>query len=779
MLHAPLARALSLAALAAPLWSVSAQIEPDSTPDSLGPLGGSAIEIAVNPADDDEILVISYLQGVRRSTDGGATFVSYGVGLPGDAQELTHDPTDPQGLFARSGNTFYSSSDFGANWSGTVLPTTETLKSIAVPGSGDDILVTDPFNTHLSTDGGATWTTVASLVPFAGEVFGPVAYSDDGTHAYIGTGNGVWTSTDGGATWTPPGVFNEWVQALVVDPADSDHIFVGTPFDGVFESTDGGVSFTAVNGGAATSGNSEWFRWGPTGRIWYATLNTLGYSDDGGTSWTLATGGWPQNTPIPSTMTFDSTGRRYLGCEGGGLHDQSGGGLYRMDSGAPGNWVHIGFLVSRINDVAVAGPGGLRITGIGSGVYAGVPGVPPTPTAWVADIGTDTRTIAIDPDDPTRWVTGGVGAFQDNAQIVVLTNSGANFAKTYEVFGAGIVTDVEFNPHDTDVLVAGCYPGGFGNESIVRSTDGGNTWTDIPGTAGWATVAVAFDPVNAGHVIQLSENNQWSRSLDGGASWTGLQPAWPASGAAVMLEFDPFTDGRVFRADTGSFWRSDDYGTNWSLLAPTAAEGSDIEFHATQPDLFWYSDGLGNVLVSDDGGDSFQLALDVPLDSNASALALDPLDGTLIVGTWEASAWQVEGASPVIDLGPGTEGTGGFTPRFTLGGGLPQLGNANFSLHGEDILGGALIYLALSFSHAPQPAFGGTFHPEDPIWRFYLASGTPFVGGDGAFSANFPLPVDPVLLGLTIHAQFAIPDGGTPHPSQVALSNAMRFTFHN
>ena len=66
-----------------------------------------------------------------------------------------------------------------------------------------------------------------------------------------------------------------------------------------------------------------------------------------------------------------------------------------------------------------------------------------------------------------------------------------------------------------------------------------------------------------------------------------------------------------------------------------------------------------------------------------------------------------------------------------------------------------------------------------PVWRLYAAGGTPGVAGAGSFVAPFGLPLNPALLGLEVFAQCAVPDAGTPHPSQVALSNALSITFHN
>ncbi|RKY14677.1 MAG: hypothetical protein DRQ55_20465, partial [Planctomycetota bacterium] len=69
------AAALALSLLCMPSW---AQLEPNSEPDSLGPLGGSAISLAADPSDPDALLLIQYIEGLFRSADGGETRTPYG-----------------------------------------------------------------------------------------------------------------------------------------------------------------------------------------------------------------------------------------------------------------------------------------------------------------------------------------------------------------------------------------------------------------------------------------------------------------------------------------------------------------------------------------------------------------------------------------------------------------------------------------------------------------------------------------------------------------------------
>ena len=201
-------RALAFA-LAAPLF---AQLEPDSEPVSLGPLGGQATSVVADPQDPDVLLLIQdsppIVQGLFRSTDGGATFEPYGTGLPDYIVALTPVPGDDDLLYVidMAGNRIMKSTDFGATWNPTTPlpdPNDAAPKGIAPAPSGGALLAYDAFSVYRSLDGGTTWSVSLSVVPFAGTVLDAVAYSQsDASVAYVGAlGAGLYRSTDGGASF--------------------------------------------------------------------------------------------------------------------------------------------------------------------------------------------------------------------------------------------------------------------------------------------------------------------------------------------------------------------------------------------------------------------------------------------------------------------------------------------------------------------------------------------------------------------------------------------------
>lgn len=116
---------------------------------------------------------------------------------------------------------------------------------------------------------------------------------------------------------------------------------------------------------------------------------------------------------------------------------------------------------------------------------------------------------------------------------------------------------------------------------IFRSTDSGVTWTDVTSAAidiGEQQKSIAFDPLNANTVyasdLQLvpSTNNYVVKSTNGGATWTQL-PDVNFGGPdlrAYSLAVDAQTSGTLYASGTGvPVAKSTDGGTTWTNVQPS------------------------------------------------------------------------------------------------------------------------------------------------------------------------------------------------------------------
>ncbi len=243
------------------------------------------------------------------------------------------------------------------NWT-SVGPFDAGIFTGQLPGQGRvNAIAVDPTNSNIwyvgapaggiwkSANAGATWTNLFDDFPQIG-VSGIAIDPNNPNIIYIATGDddaadsysvGVFKSVDGGASWAATGLgpdqadTNDLMNEIVVDPQDSNIIWVGTNF-GLYKSTDAGVTWVRKLGGGIRD-----FKLKPgTGTTVYAvTTNRLYRSTDGDTFFEITDSNLPANSGrLVLGVSPANPQVVYLLSVNGGLDNFSFQGLYRSnDSG--------------------------------------------------------------------------------------------------------------------------------------------------------------------------------------------------------------------------------------------------------------------------------------------------------------------------------------------------------------------------------------------------------------------------------------------------------------
>jgi len=223
-------------------------------------------------------------------------------------------------------------------------------------------------------DAGRTWRPIFDEQPTQSVGVIAVAPSDPNT-LYVGSGeglprpdlsvgDGVYKSTDGGATWTHLGLRDaQQIPMIAIDPRDPNRIFVaalGHPYGpnrdrGIYRSTDGGRTFTAVLQRDENAGGNDvdidpanpqivyanlWEqRQGPwENAAWTGNGGGLFKSSDGGTTWKPLTNGLPASVNQVNLAIAPSNSARLYAAVAS--NSPNAVGVYRSDDGGE-SWTKI------------------------------------------------------------------------------------------------------------------------------------------------------------------------------------------------------------------------------------------------------------------------------------------------------------------------------------------------------------------------------------------------------------------------------------------------------
>ena len=327
----------------------------------------------------------------------------------------------------------------------------------------------------------------------------------------------------------------------------------------------------------------------------------------------------------------------YFGAVGGGVWKTTDGGTY---------WENISddyFGTASVGAIAVSesdpsviyvGTGESCIRGNvthGDGVYKSTDGG----QTW-ANIGLrDTRHIArirIDPRNPDVVYVAALGhAFGPNDERGVFRSrdGGGSWEKVlFKSDKAGAI-DLSVDPGNPRVLYAAIwevlrqpwtFTSGGPDSSLYKSSDGGDSWTEIvdnPGLPGGlkGRIGVAVSPARKGRVwaIVEAEERGFFRSDDGGGTWERVTDSRDIQGRPWYFNHvfaDPVNPETVYVLDTKA-WKSTDGGRTFSELTTPHGDNHDLWIDPRDPSRMIVGHD-GGASVSFNGGDSWSTIFNQP-----------------------------------------------------------------------------------------------------------------------------------------------------------------------
>jgi photosystem II stability/assembly factor-like uncharacterized protein len=588
-------------------------------------------EIVVHPRDPDVAYVAalgnlwtaSDERGVYKTTDGGRTwdhvlFLDEYTGVV----ELVMDPTNPNTLYAASYQRLRRT--WGFNGGG--------------PGSG----------IHRTTDGGVTWTELATGLPDGdkGRIGLAIAQTNNlvlNATVEHGSEPGVYRTEDGGETWRKVNSLNPrpmYYSHIYIDPSNADRVYIlATSF---YKSEDGGQTFETLptrptyDVGVHSDFHDLWID--PNNPNHFYLVGDAGLHE----SWDMGqTHVRIRNLPIGQFYGIGVDMRDPYWVYGGMQDNHSW-----MGPSATRHWIGI------LND-------DWRQIGFGDGMYQ-----QPDPTSHryvyvLAQNGNilrlDAETgdmLSVAPAAPEGeryrydWVTPALVSRHDpnvvylgGNRLFISRDRGNSWERTEDLTR-------QIDRDELELM------GTHGSESMLSKNDGTSSFGEI--------TTIAESPIDPDIIWIGTDDGNVQVSTDGGESWsevsgnvTGLPPgtyvsrvvASSAAAATGYAAFDAHRDGDF----APYLYRTTDFGATWTSVSeglPTGSVNVIVE-HAARPDVLFV--GTEHALfVSTDSGDHWARFTSLPTTAYDD-LVIHPRDNDLVVGTHGRSILILDDLTPIVD----------------------------------------------------------------------------------------------------------------------------------
>ncbi|WP_395075051.1 T9SS type A sorting domain-containing protein [Flavobacterium sp.] len=531
--------------------------------------------------------------GIWKSTNSGTSWIPLGdnlpqIGVSGIAVDYSNSNTIYIATGDKDANDTYSigvlkSTDGGINWSPTGLTFSNTFSS-----AGD--LLIHPTNNQIlwcatsaglfrTIDAGNTWSIIQT-----GDFSQGSIRLKPGTSStiYATSQNAFYTSTDSGASFTQitsggTGLPTTSSRMLIdVSPANPDYVYVmsaktetGLGFQGIYKSTDSGVSFarnSTVNPVPTNifQGTQSWydlaFAVSPTNSnsLFSGCLNVWKSTDGGvlNTNWKAL------NSWSTYNAAFTHADIHFLGYINGKLYCGSDGGAYvSEDNGITFSDITGSAAITQFYKISVSKQSASKIAGgtQDNGGYAF------NNNAWQGYHGGDGMDCAVNPTNSNQYF----GFLYYGQNLYVSDNAGNSISNSVS---APVAESSGDNPADS----------------------GGN----------WVT-PMAMN--NAGELFsgfkKLYKLNQTSTTWN----WVAQSLSTVGNGDIDEIAIDPSNDNNMYVSNRFELYKSTDKGVNFTLVynASTNITSINVNFSNSNTIYITTAGSSGDVMKSIDGGLSF------------------------------------------------------------------------------------------------------------------------------------------------------------------------------
>lgn len=529
-----------------------------------GNIGGRIRAVAIHPTQHNTVFIGSVSGGIWKTTDGGVTWAPVADFMGNlSISSIVFDPGNPNVMYAGTGEGFFNvdavrgagifkSTDGGVTWS-ALASTNPTLNSvwyyvnrIAIhPTNGNILLAATNSGVYRSTDAGASWNLRTGTTRYADVRFDP----SNGNNAVAAPGFGggfILYSTTAGDTWNNSSLstagraevgFGSGGNAYASVDTNPINVFNNT--GSVYRSTNSGASWTFTSSPVhlSTQGwynNTVWVDPTDGNHVIVAGLDIY-RSTNGGTNFTKISN-WSQFGSVHADHHAIVASPGYNGTSNRTIYFGNDGGMYKaVDIAAVTStnvgWTNLNNGLSITQFYSGAGHSGTNGQIIGGTQDNGSLRYSGAGTTWTSFFGGDGGHSAIDSGDGA-YIYGEYVRLQIHRATTVGGNGSFIYSGITDAGSkANFIAPFTIDPNNSNILIAG-------GESVWRTTNAKGT------PPSWSFIQ---SPVNGGgsgnytshvHVAKGNSALIWNGKNNGAlyktTNGTDALPTWNQFGSGVL-----------------------------------------------------------------------------------------------------------------------------------------------------------------------------------------------------------------------------------------------------
>jgi photosystem II stability/assembly factor-like uncharacterized protein len=230
-------------------------------------LRNEAVHSMTQSESNPNILLVGTIKGIFRSTDSGETWSPLPTGALAvaagqqradntevDVESLAIDPRNSNVIYAGTWYLPYKSTDGGQTWKiikKGIIDDSDIFAINIDPRNAEHIIASACSGIYETRDAGENWAKVQGIPSQSRRTRAILQHPSVPGLVFAGTTEGFWRSGSGGSnnSWMVTTSRQLEINSIAVHPRNPNTVFIGTNNYGVMVSTDGGKNFIPSNTG--------------------------------------------------------------------------------------------------------------------------------------------------------------------------------------------------------------------------------------------------------------------------------------------------------------------------------------------------------------------------------------------------------------------------------------------------------------------------------------------------------------------------------------------------